>query len=112
MVEIGNITPTTKQAGDRFIVARGTSPAQVLLDDVLGASFETVSKNLQGQNATLSFSGGNLTTTVYANGVTRTFSFSGDDLISITLSGSTPGGISLTKTYSYSGGNISAITYS
>ncbi len=112
MVEIGNITPTTKQAGDRFIVARGTSPAQVLLDDVLGSSFETVSKNLLSQSATLSFSGGNFTTTVYANGVTRTFSFSGDDLISIVLAGATPDGISLTKTYSYLDGNISAITYS
>jgi hypothetical protein len=112
MVEIGNITPTTKQAGDRFIVARGTSPAQVLLDDVLGASFETVSKNLQSYGATLVYSSGNLATMTYSNGVVKTLNYTGDTLTSVILSGAVPNGIALTKTFSYSGDDVSSYSYS
>lgn len=77
-------------------------------------SFESVSKNLKASDATFNYNGsGDLTSIVYANGVTKTLSYSsGGDLISVTLSGSTPNGISLVKTLSYTDGDLTAITYS
>lgn len=80
---------------------------------VTGAeSFETVSKNLQGQDATLSYSGGNLSTIVYSTGVTKTLNYTGDNLTSVVLSGTTPGGIDLTKTLSYTGSDLTGVAYS
>jgi hypothetical protein len=78
----------------------------------LAASFETVSKNLSAENATLTYSGGDLTSIAYANGITKTLNYSGGNLTSIVLSGATPGGIDLTKTLAYTGSNLTGITYS
>jgi phage baseplate assembly protein gpV len=75
-------------------------------------SFETVAKNLSAVDATLNYSGGELTSVVYASGVTKTLNYSGGDLTSVVLSGSTPGGIDLTKTLAYSGGDLTSISYS
>lgn len=76
------------------------------------ASFETVSKNLSAENATLAYSGGNLTSITYANGITKTLNYSGGNLTSIVLSGATPGGIDLTKTLAYTGSDLTSIAYS
>jgi hypothetical protein len=76
------------------------------------SSFETVAKNLSAVDATLTYSGGNLSTVVYASGITKTLNYTGDDLTSVVLSGSTPGGIELTKTLSYTGDDLTGITYS
>jgi hypothetical protein len=78
----------------------------------IAASFETVSKNLSAENATLTYSGGNLTSIAYANGITKTLNYSGGNLASIVLSGSTPGGIDLTKTLTYTGSDLTSIAYS
>jgi hypothetical protein len=78
----------------------------------LAASFETVSKNLSAENATLTYSGGDLTSIAYANGITKTLNYSGGNLASIVLSGSTPGGIDLTKTLIYTGSDLTSIEYS
>jgi hypothetical protein len=75
-------------------------------------SFETVSKNLAAQDATLNYTGDDLTSVVYSGGVTKTLNYTGDDLTSVVLSGATPGGIDLTKTLTYSIGDLVAITYS
>lgn len=75
-------------------------------------SFETVSKNLSASDATLTFTGENLTSIAYMSGVTKTLVYTGDNLTSIVLSGSTPSGIDLTKTLSYTGDNLTGITYS
>ena len=53
-----------------------------------------------------------MTSIVYANGITKTFAYGSDGLASITLSGSTPGGIDLVKTLVYSSGKLTGITYS
>lgn len=74
-------------------------------------SFETVSKNLDASDATLNYTGDNLTSIDYANGITKTLDYTGDNLTSVILSGSTPGGISLTKLLDYTGENITGISY-
>jgi hypothetical protein len=75
-------------------------------------TFETVAKNLDASGATLNYTGGDLTSVVYANGITKTLNYTSGDLTSVVLSGATPGGIDLTKTLSYSGGDLTGITYS
>ena len=78
----------------------------------LSETFETVSKNLDSSSATLSYTGDNLTSIVYTNGITKTLNYTGDNLTSVVLSGSTPSGIDLTKTLSYTGDNLTEVTYS
>jgi hypothetical protein len=77
-----------------------------------GDTFETVAKNLSAVNATLTYSGGNLTEVAYVNGITKTLTYSGGNLTTITLSGSTPGGIDLVKTLTYTGSDLTGIAYS
>lgn len=74
--------------------------------------FETVSKNLSSSNVTLNYSSGRISNMVYANGITKTFGFTGDKLTSIVLSGPTPDGISLTKTLGYTGDSLTSVSYS
>jgi hypothetical protein len=77
--------------------------------------FETVSKNLKSWDASFNYSGGNLTSIVYTDGVdtiTKTFNYIGDSLTSIVLGGDTSGGIELTKTLGYTSGNLTSVTYS
>jgi len=75
-------------------------------------TFETVAQNLDGEDAQYTYIGENLSTIEYANGIIKTFSYTGDNLTSVVLSGSTPGGINLTKTFTYSGETLTDITYS
>lgn len=77
------------------------------------SSFETVSSNLSNYDNTLNYNGsGDITDIVYSNGVTKTFNYTGADITSIVLSGSTPSGISLTKTLTYTSGDVTGISYS
>lgn len=79
----------------------------------LSDSFESVSANLSAYDNTLSYDvDGNITSIVYTNGVTKTFNYTGTDITSIVLSGSTPSGIELTKTLTYTDGDVTGITYS
>ena len=78
----------------------------------IAVSFETVSKNLSAIDATLNYTGDDLTSIVYTNGITKTLNYTSGNLTSIVLSGSTPGGIDLTKTLSYTGDNLTGISYS
>lgn len=75
-------------------------------------TFETVNKNLSANNATLSYSGGDLVSVVYSNGITKTLAYSGGNLVSVTLSGSVPGGIDLVKTFNYTGSDLTGVSYS
>lgn len=76
------------------------------------ATFESVSKNLDDDDASFTFSGDRLVTVTYSSGVIKTLGYTGDKLTTITLSGSTPSGINLVKTIAYSGDSISSISYS
>ena len=76
------------------------------------ATFETVSKNLPASDATFNYTGEDLTSIVYASGITKSFTYGVDGLETITLSGATPGGIDLVKTLSYVSGNLASIAYS
>lgn len=78
----------------------------------LGASFESISRNLDASGAVFTRVGDELVSITYANGVVKTFAYSGGDLVSVTLSGATPAGIDLVKTFTYSGGDLAAVTYS
>lgn len=78
----------------------------------IAESFETVSKNLTASGAVIAYSGGELETITYANGVVKTFAYGVDGLSTVTLSGSTPGGIDLIKTFTYSVGELTGWTYS
>jgi Collagen triple helix repeat (20 copies) len=75
-------------------------------------TFETVSKNLSASGAVMNYTGADLTSIVYTNGVIKTLAYSIDGLASVTLSGNTPSGIALTKTLNYSGGNLVGFNYS
>lgn len=78
----------------------------------LGQSFETVSANLSNYDNSLNYDvNGDITNIVYSNGVTKTFNYTGADITSIVLSGSTPSGVSLTKTLTYTSGDVTGITY-
>jgi len=75
-------------------------------------TFETVSANLSSFDSTLIYTAGNISSIVYSNGITKTFNYTGDDITSIVLSGSTPSGIDLTKTLTYTAGDVTGIAYS
>lgn len=78
-----------------------------------GISFETISNNLQAYNATLNYDvNGDITSIIYSNGITKTFGYSGGDIVTVTLSGSTPTGVELVKTLTYTSGDVTGITYS
>jgi hypothetical protein len=78
----------------------------------IAETFETVAKNLDASNATLNYTGSDLTRVVYASGITKTLGYSGGNLTTVTLSGSTPGGIDLVKTLSYTGADLTGVAYS
>lgn len=81
----------------------------------IGASFETVSKNLRAWDAAFAYTLGVLDTITYTSGaftITKTFGYTLGKLTSLTLSGDTPGGIDLVKTLSYSGDELTAVAYS
>lgn len=79
----------------------------------IAETFETVSKNLDASGATLDYDvSGNLTSIEYLNGITKTLNYTGENLTSVVLSGSTPSGIDLTKTLSYTGENLTGVAYS
>lgn len=76
-------------------------------------SFETVAENLSAYNFSISYNVNNdPSAIVYSNGVTKTINYTDDNVSSIVLSGSTPGGIALTKSFTYTGQDITGVTYS
>lgn len=75
-------------------------------------SFETVANNLDPSGAILTYTGDDLTTVTYVDGVIKTFNYTGDNLTSVVLSGNTPGGIDLTKTFTYLGDELTGVSYS
>jgi hypothetical protein len=77
-----------------------------------GRTFETVNKNLSASDAVLAYSGGDLVSVTYANGIVKTLAYTDGDLTSVTLSGSTPAGIDLVKTFAYTDGDLTGVTYS
>ncbi len=77
--------------------------------------FETVNKNLKSYPATLGYVGGLLTTITYttpSGSIVKTLGRTNGKLTTITLSGSLPGGISVTKTLTYTGDTLTGFTYS
>lgn len=72
----------------------------------LEETFETVSKNLKAVSFTMIKVAGVLNSIVYANGITKQFQYSDGVLSSVTLSGATPQGITLTKHFNYSADSI------
>lgn len=78
-------------------------------------TFESVSKNLLAWDYTLNYTGTDLTSIVYTNGIetiTKTLTYSGGLLTIITLSGDTPSGIDLIKTLTYTAGTLTGVVYS
>jgi hypothetical protein len=75
-------------------------------------TFETVSKNQKSVDYELVYTDGDLTSIVYANGITKTLGYVDGELITITLSGSTPSGIDLVKTLTYTDGELTSVAYS
>lgn len=86
---------------------------QIMAAIGLGRSFETIAKNLASVDAVLALNGaGDPGTITYANGVIKTFNYTGDKLTSIVLSGALPPGIGTVKTLAYTGDDLADITYS
>jgi len=98
-----DISALTKNVEGKYVLGSGGDAT---------STFETVSKNLDATDATLNYTGDNLTSIVYGSGVTKTFNYTGDNLTSVVLSGTTPSGIDLTKTLSYTGTNLTGVAYS
>lgn len=91
------------------------NPLPVRLTGGASNSFESVSKNLSANDASFVYTGDQLTSIVYTTSggtITKTLSYSGSQLNTITLSGDTPIGIDLIKTLSYTGGSLTSIAYS
>lgn len=100
--------------GTGVSAARVGNKVTVTINGGLGISqsFETVSANLDASDATLNYNvNGDITSIEYTNGIIKTFNYTGSDITSIVLSGSTPGGIDLTKTLSYVDGDVVSISY-
>lgn len=82
---------------------------------VASASFEQVSQNLGDWAKAFAYTGDDLTTITYTKSgdtIVKTFNYSLGKLITMVLSGDTPGGIPLTKTFTYSGDTLTNIAYS
>jgi hypothetical protein len=109
--ELGRLEEELKKEQKPYIFGGGISKNTVakMIQDT--QSFETVSKNLKSIDATYNYTGDNLTSIVYNNGITKTLNYTGDNLTSVVLSGATPSGIDLTKTFNYTGENITSKTY-
>lgn len=80
-------------------------------------SFEDVAKNIASNPSTLAYNvDGTINTVTYDLGnslsIVKTFAYSGGNLSTIVLSGSTPSGITLTKTFTYTSGDVTNIAYS
>jgi hypothetical protein len=91
----------------QILALRGTSASG-------GDAFETVSKNLKSKDASFTYTGSQLTSISYTDGVdtiVKTFNYTGTQLTSIVLSGDTPASIDLIKTLVYTGVNLTSITY-
>jgi hypothetical protein len=83
---------------------------------ILATTFETINKNLSAYPAQINYNqSGDLSTIVFtipSGTITKTFNYTGADLTSIVLSGSTPSGINLTKSFAYTNGNLTGVSYS
>lgn len=105
---------------DRSLVlvqgGRGPAGAQGPTGPEYTETFETISKNLKGYPYALAFESGKIKTITYNLGsglaIVKTFTFSGDLLSVITLSGDTPNGISLNKSLTYTGTTLTGVIYS
>ena len=102
-----------------LVLISGVMQQLPLTDSLPGAgggglpdTFETVSKNLDASAGTLGRTDGELTSITYANGIVKTLTYGVNGLASVTLSGSTPGGIALTKTFIYTDGDLTDFAYS
>jgi hypothetical protein len=91
---------------------------QAVIDGVLSNgtgsiadTYETINQNLSATNAVFNYTGDKITSIDYGD-ITKTIAYSGDTLVSITLSGNTPDGIDLIKTFTYSGDTVTGYTYS
>ena len=81
----------------------------------LSNSFETVSKNLKGYPYVITYSGSDInyiTYTTPTGTIVKTFGYSLGVLTSLTLSGATPSGVSLTKALHYTGSDLTSVSYS
>lgn len=99
----------------QLIAEKGDTGATGATGTSYQEEFETVSKNLKSWNASFSYTGDQLTSISYTDGVDtviKTFNYTGSQLTSIVLSGDTPSGINLTKTLGYTLGKLTTITYS
>jgi hypothetical protein len=103
-------------AGTGVTVSPSDGRGDVTINALGGGSgavtFETVSKNLDSNGATFTYTGSKLTSIAYVGGITKTLNYTGSKLTSLVLSGSTPVGIDLTKTLSYTGTKLTGATYS
>ena len=88
--------------------------AIALINDLKEETFERVNQNIKSYNKALSYTGLVLNTVAYTFGtktITKTLGYSGINLVTVTLSGDTPGGINLIKTLTYSGLNLTGVAY-
>lgn len=112
--EIHDVLITSPEDGQGLVYENATTLWKN--KNVLGDSYETISKNLKAYPATLAYGGtGDLSTITYtlpSGTITKTFNYTAGNLTSIVLSGSTPSGINLTKTLTYTTGNLTGVSYS
>lgn len=119
---------TSALTGKQAVLVSGTNIKTINGATVLGAgdlvipsgddeviTFETVSKNIKAWGATFNYTGDQLTSISYTDGVDviiKTLNYTGEKLTTLVLSGDTPAGIDLTKTLAYTGDQLTGASYS
>jgi hypothetical protein len=81
----------------------------------ISTTFETVNKNLSSYPNVFTYVSKKIDNIVYDLGggftITKTFLYTGNKILSVTLSGDIPAGIDTVKTFTYSGNDIDTIVY-
>lgn len=101
--------------GDTGLAGPSGGPGPAGPAGTFANTFEIVSKNLGAWDSTLNYTGDQLTSIDYTDGVStivKTLNYTGDKLTSLVLSGDTPSGIELTKTLAYTGDKLTGVSYS
>jgi hypothetical protein len=87
----------------KYVIGAGTGS--------LADTYETINQNLSATDASFTYTGDKITSVTYGD-IIKTIAYSGDTLVSITLSGNTPDGIDLVKTFTYDGSTVTGYVYS
>jgi hypothetical protein len=100
--------------GDADVAIAKANKALAETNKLKQSTFESVNKNIKSYNKSFTHTGVRLDSIAYTFGsktITKTLGYTGINLTTVTLSGSTPSRIKLVKTLTYSGLNLTSVAY-